>query len=670
MSLPKMLRFGIFLSLACLFTDKFASAEGLKRIPQLARFHEEARLGLCTNLNYFAYLLKVARTHSDALRTHDGLADHFLSDFTTAGELLLPNAGNASERSIVRALAMCALREAVLNETDDFSQIHSALAALAAGRLPKYRPGDEISDLTTNRSAPRPNDEAILNKQILIDFLVAGRPIEKPTLFRLLAQYLPAAPEVQAAPPRVVSVPGGIRQFATFKRYTLPSPLGSACSVSTDGIGSLDSLPMGRLIELSQSPCHRWHVILHFLSSPGWTDKACETARDCQLPVFAISQSGAAPTTVQMKYAISSFKYSKYRLQNGRYALLDESPIALFTDIPLGVRRSQDQAPANSAIISLSAHETLKALMTKAEDSPTPEIFRGIGADFGSGVGVLSLALLSSFHMSIDKIYGFEIDDHAIKVSRLNAQLNGFQNRFEAINNLDPKLPGNNDESSLKNTLDFAIANPPYNVVPTGYQMDAFGGGGPDGLAVTGPIFLKQARDYLKNDKSMYIFSEMAWIADGAPSTLNFAAGGELALQRYLSDRENVDIATGLSASVSYCNARESNSYIAALVAVFGGVDKRSSIPGIDPNCTSDQAIEAFKQSYEDKFPPGQNPSAAWTQRIERTLPVWQALCSQGVRGTSNSLAVVTKSESLLGPPIPLPNALPVTHPICISEHP
>lgn len=95
-----------------------------------------------------------------------------------------------------------------------------------------------------------------------------------------------------------------------------------------------------------------------------------------------------------------------------------------------------------------------------------------------------------------------------MRLSKLNAELNGVEDRFEVLDNMDTK----NITRALKGKkLEFAVSNPPFNIVPAEYgkAFTHFGFGGKDGLDIT-RIFLDQSREHLKPGAELFMYSQFA----------------------------------------------------------------------------------------------------------------------------------------------------------------
>lgn len=91
-----------------------------------------------------------------------------------------------------------------------------------------------------------------------------------------------------------------------------------------------------------------------------------------------------------------------------------------------------------------------------------PRRSRLIGAELGSGSGVVSLLALS--RKKCAHIYGVELQEDFASLSERNAELNSLSDSFSVINkNVRDVLP-----SDTKNEVDFVFSNPPYMKVSSG----------------------------------------------------------------------------------------------------------------------------------------------------------------------------------------------------------
>ncbi|GAB5359395.1 hypothetical protein AAMO2058_000540200 [Amorphochlora amoebiformis] len=96
---------------------------------------------------------------------------------------------------------------------------------------------------------------------------------------------------------------------------------------------------------------------------------------------------------------------------------------------------------------------------------------RGVGLDWGTGIGHLALACAQSD--KVDKVYGFDINQENIECAKVNAVCNGLSHKTQFIaadsySPLDPKY--NNLFSTLK--LDFIVSNPPASDLETSDGFD------------------------------------------------------------------------------------------------------------------------------------------------------------------------------------------------------
>ncbi len=87
---------------------------------------------------------------------------------------------------------------------------------------------------------------------------------------------------------------------------------------------------------------------------------------------------------------------------------------------------------------------------------------RAVGADLGTGCGVVGLGLLlRGEHDTADwQVDGVELNPDAARCARENARLLGFENRF-TVHEEDVSRFGQQN-SKLAQALDFVVANPPY----------------------------------------------------------------------------------------------------------------------------------------------------------------------------------------------------------------
>ncbi len=184
------------------------------------------------------------------------------------------------------------------------------------------------------------------------------------------------------------------------------------------------------------------------------------------------------------------------------YELLGGSQLFLLLDLPARYRR--DGGRATAAISSLS-----NMFLHRLELLAKRQNYRvgGIVADFGCGSGIQALALLL-LYPDIQLAYGLEIDAHSINLANFNAVLNGVAERFKTIDNGDP---ANLEAALAGRKIDFAVSNPPFNIVPPSLSrhLSGFGNGGPTGLDITA-IFVAQAAKTLAPGGQFLFFSQLA----------------------------------------------------------------------------------------------------------------------------------------------------------------
>lgn len=195
-----------------------------------------------------------------------------------------------------------------------------------------------------------------------------------------------------------------------------------------------------------------------------------------------------------------------YRLNNLSiisHHLPNDNVIYLAVDLPERFRNIDSSKP--TAQISETSYVLLLNRLEKwyKEGGVT----KGVVADFGAGTGLFVIVLLKLFP-NIEEALAVEIDPQAMNLNRLNAPLNGVANRIAVVDNFEE----NGFSHALgERQLDFAISNPPFNVVPRGYseQFTDFGDGGEKGLDIT-QIFLDQALPNLKAGGEFMLYSVLA----------------------------------------------------------------------------------------------------------------------------------------------------------------
>ena len=89
-----------------------------------------------------------------------------------------------------------------------------------------------------------------------------------------------------------------------------------------------------------------------------------------------------------------------------------------------------------------------------------------IGADLGSGTGVIPLLLCSREKAA--KIYAVEVQESFCDLIKQNAELNGFSDRIIPVNKNVADLKA----ADLGQELDFVVSNPPYMKVNSGKRNE------------------------------------------------------------------------------------------------------------------------------------------------------------------------------------------------------
>lgn len=98
-----------------------------------------------------------------------------------------------------------------------------------------------------------------------------------------------------------------------------------------------------------------------------------------------------------------------------------------------------------------------------------------IGADLGTGTGIISILLANKTKLS--KIYGIEIQEDIADMAKRSVELNNLENKIDIINiniknikkiNTEKKLEENILNKLKKESLDFIVTNPPYKKLETG----------------------------------------------------------------------------------------------------------------------------------------------------------------------------------------------------------
>lgn len=261
----------------------------------------------------------------------------------------------------------------------------------------------------------------------------------------------------------------------------------------------------------------------------------------------------------QGEYPLFTFSDDKVKFN---YSVSFVDGMYILTGIP--IQWSGPPWREGSSRISTTSLKTWAALKKRREK------FSGLGVDMGSGTGVLAIGLLKK-SKEIQKIYGLEIDDHAMAVSKINAELNGVGDRFEVLNNWD----ANSDKSKLTEALagaklDFAVSNPPFNIVPEKYSeaFTDFGFGGADGLFVTSGIFMEQLKTHLKENGLFVFYSEL---------------GHQKDQQRFqLMDRIERDHGGEFSGTLNICEEGLNSSALALSIKVIADEGQHDLVPLVE----------------------------------------------------------------------------------------
>lgn len=213
-----------------------------------------------------------------------------------------------------------------------------------------------------------------------------------------------------------------------------------------------------------------------------------------------------------------------YRLNNlslVSYQLPNNDTLYLFADLPRRLRTG-DRSGA-TAQLSETSYILLKRLELEFSEQGWGH-YQGTLVDFGSGTGILSIALLKMYP-DLNRGLAVEIDEHSMNLSRFNAMLSGVEDRFKVIDN---SSADNLREALGEEAIDLAVSNPPFNVVPRPFaeEFTDFGDGGPLGMDVIS-IFLNQALPKLREGASFIAYSHLPAQADG-----------EFFLTQYLRDQD------------------------------------------------------------------------------------------------------------------------------------
>lgn len=209
-------------------------------------------------------------------------------------------------------------------------------------------------------------------------------------------------------------------------------------------------------------------------------------------------------------YRLNNLSLTSYRLANGK-------EMYLFMDLPKGFSIDTQFEP--TAQLGATSYILLKGLEKGFHEGKR---YEGIAADFGSGVGIQSIAMLM-LHPGISKMIALDIDERSMNLNRFNALMNGVESRIVIRNNLNP----NNLKAALAGKkLAVAISNPPFNAVPHEYEAEftSLGYGGDHGIDVT-TIFLRQALPVLEKSGEFILYSVLAKDESGTPFISKYIQG-------------------------------------------------------------------------------------------------------------------------------------------------
>lgn len=189
------------------------------------------------------------------------------------------------------------------------------------------------------------------------------------------------------------------------------------------------------------------------------------------------------------------------------HQLANNETIYIFVDLPKALV-ANDRSYQDTAQIAGTSFVLLERLEQEFQQGKP---FSGLAADFGSGSGILTLALLK-LYPGISKALAIEIDSRSMNLAALNAMLNNEADRFQVVDNANE---GNFTQALNGQQLDLAISNPPFNAVPKKYAkpFTDFGDGGEHGLDVT-EIFLRQALPVLKPEAPFILYSVLTLGSD------------------------------------------------------------------------------------------------------------------------------------------------------------
>lgn len=194
--------------------------------------------------------------------------------------------------------------------------------------------------------------------------------------------------------------------------------------------------------------------------------------------------------------------YSIYPVGVGRF-----KPLFILTDTPADLMHAISPRKP-TALLSTTSFITRELVLKElffSKEAILNEKQDPLGIDFGSGTGIQSFTLMKLFPKL--QMIGVEIDAHSMKLAAFSAEINGMKDRFIQLNNARPE----NLTKYLKGKkADFAISNPPFNIVPPSLSdFTAFGGGGIHGLEIT-KLFLKQSEKNVKRGGAVYFYSQLS----------------------------------------------------------------------------------------------------------------------------------------------------------------
>ena len=149
-----------------------------------------------------------------------------------------------------------------------------------------------------------------------------------------------------------------------------------------------------------------------------------------------------------------------------------------------------------------------------------PQLLSGIGIDWGSGSGVLSIAVARI--KAVTRVYGLDIVPDNVEIARENARTNGVEQKTEFLHS-DSFLPFDQTDrkavASLKRSVQFVLANP-----PSSHGDDGFGFR--RRVLREAPEFLSRGGVVLLSISTQYGGQRIKSLADDAPG---FDHGGVFA---------------------------------------------------------------------------------------------------------------------------------------------